>query len=233
LLASDDLVKFRGDDGRHVWPCREALSAALRADGHSLGPGAIRARERAGGRRSPARPMPRDARDRLSGLICMALGWIGLANRDLRLRRPRAAVRARAHGALDPRLVWAGEWWRPLTGPYLHTGIDHLVSNLMAGAIFGLTIVESLGAWRTLALFQVSALVGSVVAAYTSRARWSGASGGVFGLLGRADRAGQARAEARALRRRRGVWLTGLLWLGSTQSRRSGGRVVWLVTPGA
>ncbi len=55
-----------------------------------------------------------------------------------------AGGRIFARGALG-RAVIEGEWWRPVTALFLHSGPVHLVSNLVFGWLFMLLLARSIG----------------------------------------------------------------------------------------
>jgi rhomboid protease GluP len=77
-----------------------------------------------------------------------------------------------AMGALARERVAAGEYWRLLTAPWLHGGVEHLVGNGIALFI--------------LVLYVLSGLAGSVVSLAASAGPSVGASGAIFGLQGAA-----------------------------------------------
>src|SRR5690606_18646462 len=58
--------------------------------------------------------------------------------------------------ALVPILVAAGEWWRVLTGGFLHFGPIHLAFNMLALWILGRDLEIVLGKTRFLAVYLVS-----------------------------------------------------------------------------
>ena len=88
--------------------------------------------------------------------------------------------------ALVPVLVADGEWWRVITGGFLHFGPIHLLFNMMALWVIGRDIEPALGHARFLAVYLVSLLGGSaaVMLFSTPNALVAGASGAVFGLMG-------------------------------------------------
>ena len=58
-------------------------------------------------------------------------------------------------GRVDGALIRAGEWWRAITALTLHSGLRHLVGNLVFGAMFGLFAGRLLGpgvAWLAITL---------------------------------------------------------------------------------
>lgn len=78
-----------------------------------------------------------------------------------------------------------GEWWRLITAAFLHAGLLHLGSNMLALWTIGKPIEQMLGRNRFLGLYLLSALGGSV-ASYTFSSVMTqsvGASGAIFGLL--------------------------------------------------
>jgi len=103
-------------------------------------------------------------------------------------------------GALDSRLVAAGEWWRLATCVFVHIGAIHFLFNMYALLSVSSFLEEEIGAARYLTLFLLSGLGGSA-ASYLLHARVvsAGASGAIFGLIGFAipyfRRQGSARAR--------------------------------------
>ena len=88
--------------------------------------------------------------------------------------------------ALVPGAVADGEWWRLITGGFLHFGPIHLLFNMMALWVIGRDIEPALGHARFLAVYLVSLLGGSAAVMLFSppNALVAGASGAVFGLMG-------------------------------------------------
>ena len=88
--------------------------------------------------------------------------------------------------ALVPAAVADGEWWRLLTGGFLHFGPIHLLFNMMALWVIGRDIEPALGRARFLAVYLVSLLGASTAVMLLSvpNALVAGASGAVFGLMG-------------------------------------------------
>lgn len=119
-------------------------------------------------------------------LLAADLGWVGSSV----WRRW-----AYANGAF-----WAGllRDWQPnyagqpvamfLTYSVLHAGPGHLLGNLAALWVLGRHVGRTLGPWRFLGLYVVSALGGAVAYALlaTSPSPMVGASGAAFGLAGAA-----------------------------------------------
>jgi membrane associated rhomboid family serine protease len=88
--------------------------------------------------------------------------------------------------AMVPGAVADGEWWRLITGGFLHFGPIHLLFNMMALWVIGRDVESALGRGRFLAVYVVSLLGGSaaVMLLTAPGANVAGASGAVFGLMG-------------------------------------------------
>ncbi len=102
-------------------------------------------------------------------------------------------------GALVPGRVWVdGEWWRVGTAAFLHGGWLHLAVNVVSLWSLGLWVEAAWGSGRTLGVFAVSALGGSLASmAWAGAPMVVGASAGVIGLAG-ALLVGRLRARGRA-----------------------------------
>jgi membrane associated rhomboid family serine protease len=89
-------------------------------------------------------------------------------------------------GALVPRAIAAGQYWRLFTSMFLHIGLLHLLLNMYALYLFGFLIENTFGSLRYLALYLVAGFVaGSVSFAFGPPNQIAaGASGAIFGLLG-------------------------------------------------
>ena len=83
--------------------------------------------------------------------------------------------------------VAAGEYWRLLTGGFLHAGLLHIGFNMYVLYWLGTMLEPTLGHVRFLALYLASLLAGSFGALLLSPQSFTvGASGAVFGLMGAA-----------------------------------------------
>ena len=93
-----------------------------------------------------------------------------------------------------------GEWWRLVTGGFLHASLIHIGFNMYLLWILGGALERYAGAARFLAVYAAAVLWGSVGALLVSPdSHTIGASGGVFGLM----------AALYLLERQRGVALLG------------------------
>ncbi len=95
------------------------------------------------------------------------------------------------HGALQDGALFApyidgrGEWWRIVTGTFLHANLAHLVFNMFLLYLLGRRIEGYAGPSVLVGTYLVSMLGGSAGALLASPlAATIGASGAVFGLLG-------------------------------------------------
>jgi membrane associated rhomboid family serine protease len=88
-------------------------------------------------------------------------------------------------GALFGPLVADGEWYRLVTGGFLHANFLHLGFNMLMLWWFGRPLEEYLGRARFLGVYLVSLLCGSAGALlFAPTTPTVGASGAVFGILG-------------------------------------------------
>jgi membrane associated rhomboid family serine protease len=80
-----------------------------------------------------------------------------------------------------------GEYWRLITGGFLHSGLIHLLFNMWILLFLGRELEPVLGRARYIALYVTSLLGGSAGALLLQpQAITVGASGAVFGLMGAA-----------------------------------------------
>jgi membrane associated rhomboid family serine protease len=82
--------------------------------------------------------------------------------------------------------VHQGQWYRLITAAFLHASPSHIVFNMLTLAIVGSPLEAELGKARTIALYLVSALGGSVASYLLSNPGQVGvgASGAIFGMMG-------------------------------------------------
>lgn len=96
---------------------------------------------------------------------------------------PRVLVDLGANYGL---LVISGEYWRLITGAFLHANLVHLLFNMMVLFDVGPAVEEMYGQHRFLILYLFSAVTGSL-ASFWWRFPYNlmvGASGALFGLIG-------------------------------------------------
>jgi membrane associated rhomboid family serine protease len=98
-------------------------------------------------------------------------------------QRPVGEVYER--GALWGPLVADGEWWRLVTGAFLHSGVIHLGMNMLLLWFLAQEMEPVLGRMRFAILYVTSLLGGSLgVMLISPDSPTVGASGAVFGLMG-------------------------------------------------
>lgn len=81
-------------------------------------------------------------------------------------------------------IVNLGEYYRLITGIFLHANIFHLIFNMYALYIIGMQLESFLGKGKYLAVYLLSGLAGSMLSIFFSANFSVGASGAVFGLMG-------------------------------------------------
>jgi membrane associated rhomboid family serine protease len=80
--------------------------------------------------------------------------------------------------------VAGGDWWRIVTGGFLHAGLLHIAFNMFALYILGGLLEPAIGTRRFLGIYAVSLLAGSAGALILSPNETTvGASGAIFGLM--------------------------------------------------
>ncbi len=89
-------------------------------------------------------------------------------------------------GGLIPVEVASGEYWRLLTGGFLHGSLIHIATNMISLYILGIPLERILGRGRFLVIYLLS-LLGASVSVLVFSAPVSltiGASGAIYGLMG-------------------------------------------------
>ncbi len=123
------------------------------------------------------------------GEMAQGVGFGGLGGSDLV-----------QDGAIVGPPIADGEWWRLVTGGFLHANLIHLGFNMYLLWILGGAFERYAGPWRLLAVYFSAILWGAAGALLLDPdALTVGASGGVFGLM----------AALYLLERQRGVALLG------------------------
>jgi len=91
-------------------------------------------------------------------------------------------------GALDPQAVFdRAEWWRPATALFLHTDLEHLVSNLVSGFFVFAALTATFGRRRGWLRLLLASVAGNIAVAglnYPGPYRSLGASTAIFAALG-------------------------------------------------
>ncbi|HKB26787.1 MAG TPA: rhomboid family intramembrane serine protease [Methylomirabilota bacterium] len=130
---------------------------------------------------------------------------------ELRLGALQSREAIVAMGALVRERVAAGEYWRMLSAPFLHGGVEHLVGNSIALFILGMVCEHAFGPGQFVVLYVLSGLAGSALSLVTSAGPSVGASGAIFGLQGAAIVLFRTHRE-RLLMRDRRIGFVLLIW---------------------
>lgn len=85
-------------------------------------------------------------------------------------------------GALVRANVASGEIWRLFSAILLHGSFDHLISNNLMLYIVGMASEHAIGARRTIIVYTLSGLSGSLLSVTMSPGPGVGASGAIFGV---------------------------------------------------
>jgi membrane associated rhomboid family serine protease len=86
-------------------------------------------------------------------------------------------------GALLASRVQAGELWRLVSCTFLHAGVLHVALNTFVLLAIGLGLERLLGSARTLLIYLVAALGGSLASLALTKSVSVGASGALWGLM--------------------------------------------------
>jgi membrane associated rhomboid family serine protease len=98
-----------------------------------------------------------------------------------------AGGRVYTDGALFGPLVDQGDWYRVVTGGFLHAGLFHLGMNMLLLWLLGQMLEPMLGRLRFATLYMACLVAGSFgVLLVSPNSPTIGASGAVFGLMGAA-----------------------------------------------
>ena len=88
-------------------------------------------------------------------------------------------------GAVYGWAVGQGEWWRLISGIFLHAGPTHLLLNMVSLYIVGRIAEGVMDRWVYLSLYLASGIVGGAVSVAMHPEGLSvGASGAIFGIFG-------------------------------------------------
>jgi membrane associated rhomboid family serine protease len=97
---------------------------------------------------------------------------------------PRSSI-TRDYAIFGPAIDLGGEWYRVITGAFLHANLIHIGFNMYLIWIIGKQLEMALGRWRYASLYLVTLLAGSFGALLAAPTVFTvGASGAGFGLFG-------------------------------------------------
>lgn len=84
-----------------------------------------------------------------------------------------------------PAVLQGGQWYRIVTGAFLHGGIAHIAINMFALFQLGSFVENVLGPWRMFLIYAISLVGGGLAVVYFDPQNPTvGASGAIFGLFG-------------------------------------------------
>lgn len=86
--------------------------------------------------------------------------------------------------AVNRYFIVHGEYYRLITGIFLHNGVIHLMFNMYSLYVIGTQLESFLGKVKYLIVYLLSGLAGSVLSIFFNNSFSVGASGAIFGLLG-------------------------------------------------
>jgi membrane associated rhomboid family serine protease len=100
-------------------------------------------------------------------------------------------------GVLYGPYVLHGEWYRIVTGAFMHASIPHIALNMFALYQLGTFVESELGGLRMLVVYAISLVGGGLAVVYFSpNDPTIGASGAIFGLFGALFAIGLRRGKA-------------------------------------
>ncbi len=116
--------------------------------------------------------------------IAIVLVCVVVLLRQLQVGGLLDADRAVETGALQRDAVMDGEWWRLVSGAFMHADIVHLAGNMVMLYILGMACEHAFGRGRYLFLYLACGIAGNALAMAVSDVPTVGASGAIFGLVG-------------------------------------------------
>lgn len=98
---------------------------------------------------------------------------------------PKVEVLVDMGGKWVPYILNNGEWWRLFTATYLHSGLVHIIFNILVQYKVGVKLEENNGPFRLMPIYILSGLSGNILSALFSPTLLTvGASGAIYGFLG-------------------------------------------------
>jgi len=119
-----------------------------------------------------------------AGRISFALIAVNVAAFIAQMATGGSSGLVTALGEMDSSAVASGDYWRLLTGEFLHASPLHLVLNMVALYLFGPAAERALGSVRFVASYLTMAIAASTFVYLLTLQSTVGASGAIFGLFG-------------------------------------------------
>lgn len=94
------------------------------------------------------------------------------------------------HGAVYPdNIYFQGEYWRMITAPFMHFGLQHIMNNMIVLGCSGVILEDAIGHIKFTILYLIAGIGGCALSylqmLYSGDyAVSAGASGAVFGIIG-------------------------------------------------
>jgi len=134
------------------------------------------------------------------------MGFLSPSNRSL--------VLLGATGTLP--VMQLHRWWSLLTANYLHSGLLHLVFNLMALRQLGPLVTQEYGPYRMVTIYTISGVAGFLLSLLVGIPLTLGASAAACGLIGAMIYYGKSRGGVygEAIYRQIGGWAIGIIVFG-------------------
>lgn len=91
------------------------------------------------------------------------------------------------YGAVfKPAILQNGEWWRLVSGMFIHIGMTHIVMNMVTLYFVGIQIENLFGHFKFIFLYFLAGIFGNLASLVLGNplALSAGASGAIFGLFG-------------------------------------------------
>lgn len=88
-------------------------------------------------------------------------------------------------GAAYGPFIREGEWWRLFTCIFLHSGVEHLIYNMISLGVIGFVIEREVGSLRFLLVYLLAGVASSYISfLFQGEIVGMGASGAIFGMYG-------------------------------------------------
>lgn len=88
------------------------------------------------------------------------------------------------YGLDSYKVVVEGEYYRLITGMFIHSGLYHIVGNGVYLYVFGSRVEKYYGKMNFIIIYFLSGLLGSIFSVFLTGGISVGASGAIYGLLG-------------------------------------------------
>jgi rhomboid protease GluP len=116
--------------------------------------------------------------------IVLVLACVAVFSRQVMVGGLDDATRFVETGALQRDAVLGGEWWRLVSGAFMHADAVHLAGNMVMLYILGMACEHAFGLGRYLFLYTAAGVAGNALAMAVDDVPTVGASGAIFGLAG-------------------------------------------------